>query len=94
MYKLNTQTKHANNTYTLRHRPIRTLRVSIAEIKKKEEEKNTKHKTQNKTRQNASVAFRTADGFFPRESFCVTELFELKIHLLSGGGAPYFAQRY
>ena len=29
-----TQIKHANNTYNLRHRPIRTLRVSIAEIKK------------------------------------------------------------
>ena len=48
MYKLNTQTKHANNTCTLRHRPIRTLRVSIAEIRKKKRKKktqNTKHKT-------------------------------------------------
>lgn len=90
-----TQTKHANNTYNLRHRPMRTLRVSIAEIKKKK-----KRKTQNKTRQNAPVAFRTADGFSPGSHFVSLILFELKIHLLSfymgnpPEGEPHFAQRY
>lgn len=93
-----TQIKHANNTYNLRHRPIRTLRVSIAAIKK-----NLKNTKQNKVHLLPLVHLMV---FSPGSHFVSLILFEFEDTLATpsirkppagagggGGEFQYFVQR-